>query len=517
MNIRMPNGKILQNVPEGTPWEEIQAVYSQAYPDVKWDDSPPGEEPVTIPRRNPRLGKVTGLDDTQTGALLKTLRDRESSDNYAHTGNSNGFIGGYRLSAEELANTGDMDPDKFKEWKASGYPGGQKAYVTNPDNWAFEGGKDSWLTDKEAQDASAVKLFNNIDTSNTKGMDPSNLSGYLMAAYLGGVPEASRLILDPEDISGNTDGINMQEYFALGKAANPRPEQSEQFKTFMKSLKVAEGGFVDNPTDKGGKTKFGISQRAFPDVDIKNLTWEGAQAIYYKNYYEPIKGDQLPAKIAKLVLDYGVNSGVSRAVKDLQKLLRVTVDGKMGPKTIEAIMEEDEDELVKKYIAARRKNYERIIKNNPSQKEFKKGWENRMVELEKETAPGEDFTPEEGSAPVPVKEEADIPLNMNDVSRGEPTNLLSPPPKRRETNSTEGLEKASRANPLFSSGKHLGAKALISHLIDSNARGPTGSELRGDFDLMELVKNADKTVLDALETAWNYIKEVSGQNKKGSL
>ena len=56
----------------------------------------------------------------------------------------------------------------------------------------------------------------------------------------------------------------------------------------------SEGGYVNDPHDPGGETNFGISKRAYPSVDIKHLTKEGAIAIYKKDYWDKIKGDDLP-------------------------------------------------------------------------------------------------------------------------------------------------------------------------------------------------------------------------------
>lgn len=74
-----------------------------------------------------------------------------------------------------------------------------------------------------------------------------------------------------------------------------------------------EAGYVNNPADPGGETKYGISKRAHPDVDIKSLTLEGAQAIYQREYWEPLGCDAMPWSAALLVFDCGVNEGLSVA------------------------------------------------------------------------------------------------------------------------------------------------------------------------------------------------------------
>jgi lysozyme family protein len=97
-----------------------------------------------------------------------------------------------------------------------------------------------------------------------------------------------------------------------------------------------EGGYVNNPKDPGGETKFGISKRAYPTMDIGKITEEDATLIYDRDYWQRIQGDKLPPDVANMVLDIAVNSGVFRAVRILQAACGVTIDGKIGPRTIDA-------------------------------------------------------------------------------------------------------------------------------------------------------------------------------------
>jgi len=75
----------------------------------------------------------------------------------------------------------------------------------------------------------------------------------------------------------------------------------------------AEGGYVNDPNDPGGETKYGISKRSFPDVDIANLTLEQAQQIYLTRYWEPLQIDDKPWNIALLKFDAAVNQGANFA------------------------------------------------------------------------------------------------------------------------------------------------------------------------------------------------------------
>ena len=102
---------------------------------------------------------------------------------------------------------------------------------------------------------------------------------------------------------------------------------------FAKVVSV-EGGYVDDPKDPGGATKFGISQRSYPNVDIKNLTLDQAKAIYRADYWDAVSGDELPDPLSHLVFDAAVNQGVSPAQKMMQEALGVKVDGEIGTEQI---------------------------------------------------------------------------------------------------------------------------------------------------------------------------------------
>lgn len=74
-----------------------------------------------------------------------------------------------------------------------------------------------------------------------------------------------------------------------------------------------EGGYVNDPNDPGGETKYGISKRAYPNLDIASLTVEDATSIYQRDYWDKIGGDSLPSPLNFLAFDCAVNQGVERA------------------------------------------------------------------------------------------------------------------------------------------------------------------------------------------------------------
>ena len=112
-----------------------------------------------------------------------------------------------------------------------------------------------------------------------------------------------------------------------------------------------EGGYTNNPNDPGGETNWGISKRSYPDVDIKNLTQEGAKAIYLRDFWNPI-GDAHPA-IKFQVFDFAVNSGIRTAIRKLQAAIGVADDGHWGPASAAALAAMDVNDVLMRFMAQR--------------------------------------------------------------------------------------------------------------------------------------------------------------------
>lgn len=103
-----------------------------------------------------------------------------------------------------------------------------------------------------------------------------------------------------------------------------------------------EGGYVHDYRDPGGETKFGISKRAYPNLNIKDLTLDEAKLIYLADYWGEVEGDLLPEPARLMVFDCAVNCGVATSKKLLQRAVGVKDDGIIGPKTKEAISNADD-------------------------------------------------------------------------------------------------------------------------------------------------------------------------------
>lgn len=140
-------------------------------------------------------------------------------------------------------------------------------------------------------------------------------------------------------------------------------------------------GYVNDPDDAGGETKFGVAKNGNPDLDITNLTWDQAKEVYFKRYWLTGSCDKLPARIAVLHFDGCVNHGVGRANKFLQKAAGVTQDGVIGPKTISAISALNEFDVCKNICNSREHFYRNIVEDKPTQVKFLAGWLRRINEM----------------------------------------------------------------------------------------------------------------------------------------
>ena len=163
-----------------------------------------------------------------------------------------------------------------------------------------------------------------------------------------------------------------------------------------------EGGFVNHPADRGGATKYGITQKTLSDYigrdalrsEVEGLSEEVARDIYERNYYVGIRIDRLPEMIQPFIFDCAVNHGPRRAIKFVQSVCNqagytppLSVDGAMGPNTrkgAEWAAMEMGDVFLEALLEERRNFYRLIVERRPSQKVFLAGWMNRVDDFEKE-------------------------------------------------------------------------------------------------------------------------------------
>jgi len=142
-----------------------------------------------------------------------------------------------------------------------------------------------------------------------------------------------------------------------------------------------EGGYTCSPADKGGETKFGISSRWYPQLDIKSLTTIKASQIYYRDYWRFNNCHKLPQDIALVLFDTAVNQGGSFARKALQQTLNVQQDGIIGSKTIAAAFAAPSLFLITKLTRVRCQHYTNLVQNDNSQVTFIEGWIDRALDI----------------------------------------------------------------------------------------------------------------------------------------
>lgn len=143
-----------------------------------------------------------------------------------------------------------------------------------------------------------------------------------------------------------------------------------------------EGGYVNNPDDPGGETKFGISKLSYPDLDIANLTIEQATQIYRTDFYNAMNLQGIDSlRVQYYVLDMGVNHGKREGVVTLQRALKIEEDGVLGPGTTAAVNAEPEATLVWQLVYLRVKHYANIVKGRPASVQFLLGWIDRAFTL----------------------------------------------------------------------------------------------------------------------------------------
>lgn len=130
---------------------------------------------------------------------------------------------------------------------------------------------------------------------------------------------------------------------ALADALGLPTDKADAFSLALAEVLKHEGGYVDHPKDPGGATNRGVTLatlsawlgRPATKAEVKALTVEAVTPIYRKNYWDVVRGDDLPPGVALMVFDLAVNSGPDRAARFLQEALGVGVDGRIGPLTLE--------------------------------------------------------------------------------------------------------------------------------------------------------------------------------------
>jgi lysozyme family protein len=195
----------------------------------------------------------------------------------------------------------------------------------------------------------------------------------------------------------------------------------ENFKACLKAVLRYEGGYVNHPSDPGGATNYGVTFRVYDawrrkhglaPRSVKLIEMSEVEAIYKRDYWDRIKGDDLPSGVDLAVFDLAVNSGVSRAAKMLQACVGVPQDGLIGPATLAAVRSHHNCHVA---LCSRRLAFLQRLSTWPT---FGRGWGSRVADVKKKCCNLADNPPApEHREPEPVVEENyAYPENFNELA-----------------------------------------------------------------------------------------------------
>jgi lysozyme family protein len=148
-----------------------------------------------------------------------------------------------------------------------------------------------------------------------------------------------------------------------------------------------EGGWSNDAHDPGGPTMRGIIQRVYdgyrdsrglPRRSVRLIAQDELEEIYRHNYWNMVRGSELPAGLDLGVFDFCVNSGPSQAIKSLQRVLGVVIDGHLGEATMAALRQRHPADLARAYLEERR----RFLRNLKNFRYFGRGWLSRCDGIE---------------------------------------------------------------------------------------------------------------------------------------
>jgi len=145
-----------------------------------------------------------------------------------------------------------------------------------------------------------------------------------------------------------------------------------------------EGGYVNSKHDRGGMTNLGVTRSVYEDwmdrpvteQEMRDLTPDDVAPIYKKNYWDRVKGDQLPSGVDWCAFDWAVNSGSGRPAKAIQRAVGATQDGAIGNQTLGLVAEKDPKFIIDYVYTVRQAFYESL----DDFKHFGRGWSRRNTE-----------------------------------------------------------------------------------------------------------------------------------------
>lgn len=165
---------------------------------------------------------------------------------------------------------------------------------------------------------------------------------------------------------------------------------AENYDYSLEQILHHEGGYVNHPKDPGGETNMGVTKRVYEEwcmendlhqKDMKELTFEDVAPIYRKNYWDRVRADSLPSGLDLCVFDFAVNAGSGRSAKYLQSLIGTTVDGGIGPMTLQAVEDYVNENGLQNTIEAFQDERQKYYESLSTFETFGRGWTRRVQEV----------------------------------------------------------------------------------------------------------------------------------------
>ena len=159
----------------------------------------------------------------------------------------------------------------------------------------------------------------------------------------------------------------------------------ENFDDALAAVLEHEGGYVNHPQDPGGMTNLGVTKRVWEawvgktvsEADMRALTPAMVAPMYRKQYWDAVRGDELPSGLDYLMFDFAINAGVNRAIRTMQRAVGAAPDGVIGSRTMAALRAADPDNLIDKFSAEK----EAFYRSLPTFATFGRGWLRRVAEV----------------------------------------------------------------------------------------------------------------------------------------
>jgi lysozyme family protein len=185
-------------------------------------------------------------------------------------------------------------------------------------------------------------------------------------------------------------------------------------------LKWEGSKFTNDPADRGGPTRFGVIQKTYdafrqgqglPVRSVEAITMDEVGAVYRRDYWNKVKGDDLGDPLDLVAFDTGVNMGVGRSAKFLQQSLGVGVDGAIGSQTLNALAGADKEATATRFLSLREQFVRGIVQRDATQQRFLNGWLNRLNDLRSAITPSSSLeSVAEAAAEPELQPEETVPM-----------------------------------------------------------------------------------------------------------